>query len=178
MSTAAWARFDGEPEQAYHVFSIWLSMPAPRPSVDRFCGSFNVEPWIARGWALRYGWARRAALYDEHFAALKRAEAEAAEAADTPAQTRAREREILALAREFTAHELGKLVVQSKKSGYAVARPREIAQILRMTIELSRDANAPSADDLEWGDDLSDEELATFDAIVQRARGGTGHDIG
>jgi hypothetical protein len=79
----AWSRRDGESQEQYALFSLWLAQPQPRPSHRQFedlmrdlfaAGRTKIAPVSYRTYhriAVRHDWDRRSNAFDSHMARVE-----------------------------------------------------------------------------------------------------------
>lgn len=177
MSTAPWHRLHGEPETAYQVFTLYAQSAPPRLPPARFGATYNVLPWVVLDWCRDWQWDRRLAAFDAWYD-KQHAQRLAALAAESAEASRAKNRELIVMAREYAADQLAKHLAESRKSAYSRTKPREIAQVMKLAIQLDAllddrvlAANRGASVVDNWGADLDDDELAEFDRITNKAAG-------
>ncbi len=170
-----WEQILGESETAFRAFEFYMNSGPPRIHPDYAAFSIGAKPQEGVAWYTQYQWLHRATAYDE-ICEKSRRETYESWAAETNQISEVKDLVILGTAREVVATELTKILRQSKKASHPLMSAREIATIMKHTIELTRLVRGQTtfgagADGVDFTDHLGDDELREMDRMLRKGKG-------
>jgi hypothetical protein len=158
---------------SWAAFRTFLALPPPRKLIDVSTITRRAAGTV-REWANHALWRDRALAWDRHCQQIIVDETEAAHRR-TAQQVAERHAELTRLMLAVAETELVKLVGESQASASPVLNARDVARLVKESAHLDRlAANLPTeiqGSQLDFKD-FTDTELAEFDRLMAKARGG------